>query len=51
MAVDSVTPLAEKLPYPRGEVVIAVYGVGSLLLVLVAFVAGLLTRSLAPEAR
>ena len=49
MAVDSVTPLAEKLPYPRGEVVIAVYVVGSLLLVLVAFVAGLLTRSLSIE--
>ena len=42
MAVDSVTPLAEKLP----EVIIAVYVGGALLLVLVAFAAGLLTRSL-----
>lgn len=29
MAVDSVTPLAEKLPFPKGEVVIAVYVVGT----------------------
>jgi uncharacterized membrane protein len=46
MAVDSVTPLAEKLPFPKGEVVIAVYVVGALLLALVAFAAGLLARSL-----
>jgi hypothetical protein len=45
MAVDSVTPLAEKLPFPKGEVVIAVYVVGASLLVLVAFAAGLLARS------
>jgi uncharacterized membrane protein len=46
MAIDSVTPLAEKLPFPKGEVVIAVYVVGALLLALVAFVAGLVARSL-----
>ena len=46
MAVDSVTPLAEKLPIPKGELVIAVYVVGSLLLGLVAFAAGLFARSL-----
>ena len=40
MAIDSVTPLAEKLPFPKGEVVIAVYVGGALLLVLVAFAAG-----------
>ena len=41
MAVDSVTPLAEKLPLPKGEAVIAVYVVGALLLALVAFAAWL----------
>ena len=46
MAVDGVTPLAEKLPFPKGQVVIAVYVVGALLLALVAFVAGLIARSL-----
>ena len=46
MAVDSVMPLAEKLPLPKGEAVIAVYIVGALLLVLVAFATGLLARSL-----
>ena len=49
MAVDSVTPLAEKLPFPKGQVVVAVYLVGALLLVLVAFTAGLLARSLSIE--
>src|ERR1700730_15681545 len=46
MAVDSVTPLAEKLPFPKGEAVIAIYVVGALLLALVAFAAGLFARSL-----
>ena len=45
MAVDGVTPLAEKLPFPKGQVVIAVYVVGALLLALVAFLAGLFARS------
>jgi uncharacterized membrane protein len=46
MAVDRVTPLAEKLPLPKGEAVISVYVVGALLLVLVAFAGGLFARSL-----
>ena len=46
MAVDSVTPLAEKLPFPKGEAVIAIYVAGALLLALVAFAAGLFARSL-----
>jgi hypothetical protein len=46
MAVDSVTPLAEKLPFPKGEAVIAIYVAGALLLVLVAFAGGLFARSL-----
>src|ERR1700730_14419334 len=46
MAVDSVTPLAENLPFPKGEAVIAIYVVGALLLALVAFAAGLFARSL-----
>jgi len=49
MAVDSVTPLAETLPLPKGEAVTAIYVVGTLLLVLVAFAAGLLARSLSIE--
>jgi len=46
MAVDSVTPLAEKLPLPKGEAVIAVYVVGALLLALVAIAAWLWHESL-----
>ncbi len=45
MAVDSATPLAEKLPISKGEAVLAVYVVGTFLLVLVAFAAGLFLRS------
>jgi uncharacterized membrane protein len=45
MAVDSATPLAEKLPISKGEAVLAVYVVGTFLLVLVAFTAGLFVRS------
>ncbi len=45
MAVDSATPLAEKLLISKGEAVLAVYVVGTFLLVLVAFAAGLFVRS------
>ncbi len=45
MAVDSATPLAERLLISKGEAVIAVYVVGTFLLVLVAFAAGLFVRS------
>jgi uncharacterized membrane protein len=45
MAVDSATPLAEKLPISKGAAVLAVYVVGTFLLVLVAFTAGLFVRS------
>jgi len=44
MAVDSVTPLAERVPLPKGEAVIAIYVAGALLLVLVAFAGGLFAR-------
>ena len=45
MAVDFATALAEKLPISKGEAVLAVYVVGTFLLVLVAFTAGLFVRS------
>ena len=45
MAVDSATPLAEKLPISKGEAVLAVYLVGTFVLVLVAFTAELFVRS------
>ncbi|MGA7658033.1 MAG: hypothetical protein WCA96_14830 [Methylocella sp.] len=45
MAVDSATPLAEKLLISKGHAVLAVYVVGTFLLVLVAFTAGLFVRS------
>ena len=45
MAVDTATPLAEKLPISKGEAVLAVYIGGTFLLVLVAFAAGLFARS------
>jgi uncharacterized membrane protein len=45
MAVDAATPLAEKLPISKGEAVLAIYIGGTLLLVLVAFAAGLFARS------
>ena len=45
MAVDTATPLAEKLPISKGEAVLAVYVGGTFFLVLVAFAAGLFARS------
>lgn len=45
MAIDSAMPLAERLPISKGEAVLGVYVVGSFLLVLVAFTAGLIVRS------
>lgn len=45
MAVDTATPLAEKLPISKGEAVLAVYIGGTFLLVLLAFAAGLFARS------
>ena len=49
MAVDAATPVAEKLPFPKGEAVLAVYVVGAMALVLVSFAAGVLARSLSIE--
>lgn len=49
MAVDGVTPLAETLPFPKGQAIIAIYAVAALLLVLAAFAAGLFARSLSIE--
>ena len=46
MAVDAATPVAEKLPFPKGEAILAVYVVGAMALVLVSFAAGVLARSL-----
>jgi uncharacterized membrane protein len=45
MAVDAATPLAEKLPFPKGEAVLAVYVIGAMALVLVSFAAGVFARS------
>src|SRR5262245_23597646 len=45
MAVDTVMPLAEKLPFPKGQAVLAVYVVGAMALVLVSFAAGFFARS------
>jgi len=49
MAVDGVTPLAETLPFPKGQAVIAIYAVTAFLLVVMAFAAGLFARSLSIE--
>ncbi|QGM46259.1 hypothetical protein [Methylocystis heyeri] len=49
MAVDTATPFAEKLPISKGEAVLAVYIGGTLLLVLIAFAAGLYARSFPVE--
>ena len=38
MAVDAATPLAEKLPLPKGEAVLAIYVIGAVALTLVSFV-------------
>jgi uncharacterized membrane protein len=45
MAVDTATPLAEKLPFPKGQAVLAVYVVGATALALVSFAAGVFARS------
>jgi uncharacterized membrane protein len=45
MAVDAAAPLAEKLPFPKGQAILAVYVAGAMALVFVSFVAGVLARS------
>jgi uncharacterized membrane protein len=47
MAIDSVTPLAEKLPIPKAEAVLAIYAFGAIFLVIISFGAGVLARSVA----
>jgi uncharacterized membrane protein len=49
MAVDAATPLAEKLPFPKGEAVLAVYVIGAMALALVSFAAGVFARSLSTK--
>jgi uncharacterized membrane protein len=49
MAVDTATPLADKLPLSKGEAVLAVYVVGAIALVLVSFAAGVFIRSVRIE--
>jgi uncharacterized membrane protein len=49
MAFETAAPLAEKLPFPKGEAVIAVYGLGTIVLALVAFAAGIYAQSLPIE--
>ena len=51
MAIDTATPLAEKLPLSKGEAVLAVYVVGAKALVLVSFAAGVFTRSVRIESK
>ncbi len=45
MAIDAAMPLAEKLPFPKGQAVLAIYVVGAMALVLVSFTAGVFARS------
>jgi len=49
MAVDTATPLAEKLPFPKGEAVLAVYVIAAITLVLLSFAAGVFARSVRIE--
>jgi uncharacterized membrane protein len=49
MAVDTATPLAEKLPFPKGEAVLAVYVIGAMALALLSFAAGVFARSLSTK--
>ena len=49
MAADTATPLAEKLPFPKGEAVLAVYVIGTIALVLLSFAAGAFARSVRIE--
>ena len=49
MAVDTATPLAEKLPFPKGEAVLAVYVIATIALVLLSFAAGAFARSVRIE--
>ena len=46
VAVKTVAPLAKKLPFAESEAIIVVYLAGVTLLVLLAFLAGLIARSL-----
>ncbi len=45
LAIKAVEPLAEKLPFPKGEAALIVYVVGGTLLVLLSFAAGVIARS------
>lgn len=49
MAVDTATPLAEKLPFPKSEAVLAVYVIAAITLVLLSFAAGVFARSVRIE--
>jgi hypothetical protein len=49
MALDTVTPLAEKLPFSKGEAVLVVYVIAAIALVLLSFAAGVLVRSMRIE--
>lgn len=49
MALDAASPLADKLPLPKGEAVIVIYILGAIALVVVAFAAGVYAKSLPIE--
>jgi uncharacterized membrane protein len=49
MALDTVTPLAEKLPFSKGEAVLVVYVTAAIALVLLSFAVGVLARSMRIE--
>lgn len=49
LAVDTATPLAEKLPFPKGQAVLAVYVIGAMALALVSFAAGVFARSVSTK--
>ncbi|PPD43057.1 MAG: hypothetical protein CTY15_11190 [Methylocystis sp.] len=49
LAVQAVAPLAEKLPFPKGEATLIIYVAGGLLLVLLSFMTGIIARSFSIE--
>jgi uncharacterized membrane protein len=46
MAVNAVSPLADRLPFPKAESILIIYLLSGLLLVLICFLAGVAVRSL-----
>ncbi len=49
MAVNAVSPLADRLPFPKPEAILIIYLLSGLSLVLICFLAGVVVRSLSIE--